>query len=230
MAKSLSCHFNFALRCSEKWQSKWKLQYIRIKKICKRSLDMNPIETTLRILPLRFLILSFLFLNTESNHSETRNDYLPKFSMESQNGIKITEQVLKNKNGLLLGCYPDDWELCKKIGRKIYWKMQNYIYGREKEFEFVGYLNFENPTALQLQYFYKIKNNKNIETIYLDKKGFLKIGLKLKSALLRTYDTNGKLILYENIGSIDDKKVESIFKSFKLNSNKEPNFFGSKEN
>jgi|JI8StandDraft_1071087.scaffolds.fasta_scaffold73548_1 hypothetical protein len=158
-----------------------------------------------------------LLLHTESSHSETRNNNLPKFSMESQNGIKITEQALKNKNSLLLGCYPDDWELCKKIGRKIYWKMQSYIYGREKDFEFIGYINFENPTVLQMQFLQNFKNNKNYETIYLDKKGFLAIGLKPKFALLRTYDSKGILILYEEISTIDDKKVEWIFKSFKLN-------------
>jgi hypothetical protein len=175
---------------------------------------MNPIETTIKILPLRFLLFIFLILNPELKNSESKNILLPKFSLESQAGVKITEQALKNKNSILLGCYPDDWELCKKIGRKIYWKMQNYIYGREKEFEFIGYLNFENPTISQLQFFKKFKDNKNFETIYLDKKGDLKRGLKSKIALLRTYNTNGNQILYEEITSIDDEKVKWIFNSF----------------
>lgn len=186
----------------------------KTKQILIQSLDMNPIETTIKILPLRFLLFIFLILNPELKNSESKNILLPKFSLESQAGVKITEQALKNKNSILLGCYPDDWELCKKIGRKIYWKMQNYIYGREKEFEFIGYLNFENPTISQLQFFKKFKDNKNFETIYLDKKGDLKRGLKSKIALLRTYNTNGNQILYEEITSIDDEKVKWIFNSF----------------
>jgi hypothetical protein len=186
----------------------------KTKQILIQSLDMNPIETTIKILPLRFLLFIFLILNPEPKNSESKNILLPKFSLESQAGVKITEQALKNKNSILLGCYPDDWELCKKIGRKIYWKMQNYIYGREKEFEFIGYLNFENPTTIQLQFFKKFKDNKNFETIYLDKKGDLKRGLKSKIALLRTYNTNGNQILYEEITSIDDEKVKWIFNSF----------------
>lgn len=186
----------------------------KTKQILIQSLDMNPIETTIKILPLRFLLFIFLILNPEPKNSESINILLPKFSLESQAGVKITEQALKNKNSILLGCYPDDWELCKKIGRKIYWKMQNFIYGREKEFEFIGYLNFENPTTSQLQFFKKFKDNKNFETIYLDKKGDLKRGLKSKIALLRTYNTNGNQILYEEITSIDDEKVKWIFNSF----------------
>ncbi len=186
----------------------------KTKQILIQSLDMNPIETTIKILPLRFLLFIFLILNPEPKNSESKNILLPKFSLESQAGVKITEQALKNKNSILLGCYPDDWELCKKIGRKIYWKMQNFIYGREKEFEFIGYLNFENPTTSQLQFFKKFKDNKNFETIYLDKKGDLKRGLKSKIALLRTYNTNGNQILYEEITSIDDEKVKWIFNSF----------------
>jgi hypothetical protein len=164
---------------------------------------------------LLFFLQNFLSPNL-SLSAKDRNSQIPVFSMKNQFNQTISNKELMNKNSVIMGCLPEDWKLCKSLGRKIYWLMQNHIYGNEENFKFVGFLVTDSLSSEKLNQLKSLLNSDKIEPLYFDLKGELKKGLKKNTMLLTTYDARGKLIRNENIQSMDDKLVKEIYNEFTI--------------
>lgn len=165
-----------------------------------------------------FFLLVFFFqkyfsLNLSLNAEEIKSD-IPIFAMKNQFEESIANSNIKKKNTILMGCYPEDWMLCKSLARKIYWLMQNHIYGKEDSYKFIAFINAQNLSKQDLIQIKSLLKNDRIEPLYFDSKGELKSGLRSKTMLLTTYNSSGKIIRKENISEMNAREVEKIFKEF----------------
>jgi len=115
-----------------------------------------------------------------------------------------------------MGCLPEDWKLCKSLGRKIYWLMQNHIYGNEENFKFLGFISTNGLSSDKIKQLKSLLNSDQIEPLYFDLKGELKEGLRKNTMLLKTYDTKGNLIRNKNVKTMDDKIVKEIYNEFTI--------------
>ncbi|TGN20499.1 hypothetical protein EHS15_03820 [Leptospira idonii] len=134
---------------------------------------------------------------------------MPKFSIEDQYGKTFTHQSQKGKPVLILGCELKDIELCRKLGRKIYWKMQNLLWKDSNKVSFLFYLNLKETNSLVEKYLEDAKS-KEFESVLLDRKGELAEGLQREKAYLRIFDKKGKQIHREYLSEVDETKIKEI--------------------
>lgn len=162
---------------------------------------------------LQYLFSSNLSLIAKENKTE-----MPVFAMKNQFEESISNSNLKNKNAIIMGCYPEDWKLCKSLARNIYWLMQNHIYGKEDSYKFIAFIETENLSIQDLNQIKSLLKNDRIEPLFFDSKGELKSGLRKKTMLLTTYSSSGKMIRKENISEMNNLTVEKIYKELSFQS------------
>ncbi|TGM97616.1 hypothetical protein [Leptospira dzoumogneensis] len=150
------------------------------------------------------LLLSVFGLNADENEK------LPDFKLADQKGKVFNSKTAKGNTYFLLGCGFKDVVLCRKHGRKIYWKMQTLL-KEEDHVIFSAYLNLKNAPSAVFDYILQEKE-KDYESILLDKKGILSNGLAEGKSFLRVYSPKGVLIHKEYFGSVDDTKVSELYK------------------
>ncbi|MGJ4745722.1 hypothetical protein ACQV5M_05110 [Leptospira sp. SA-E8] len=150
------------------------------------------------------LFLSAFGLSTEEKEK------LPDFKLADQKGKVFNSASAKGNTYFLLGCGFKDVVLCRKHGRKIYWKMQTLLKD-EDHATFSAYLNLKNAPSAVYDYILQEKE-KDYESILLDKKGILSNGLVEGRSFLRVYSPKGTLIHKEYFESVDDAKVSELYK------------------
>jgi hypothetical protein len=139
---------------------------------------------------------------------------LPKFRLPDQKNIIFDSESAKGNTYFLLGCGFKDIVLCRKHGRKIYWKMQTLI-NEDEQVLFSAYLNLKGAPKAAFDYILKEKD-KEYESILLDKDGLLENGLSDGKSFLRIYSPKGKLLHTEYFYTVDDAKVLQLFEFVKM--------------
>lgn len=129
--------------------------------------------------------------------------------MKDQYGQIYSTQTIKSKPVVLLGCYIRDLEICRKIGRKIYWKMQNLLWKDVSKVNFLMYLDLRETNQMVEKYI-DDSRTKEFESILLDRKGELSIGLKKKEGYLRIYNKLGVEIFSEYLETIENEKITKL--------------------
>jgi hypothetical protein len=164
------------------------------------------------------IFFSFLFFSVffsvslySENKVNARNP-IPNFRLLDQFGNKISSQDLKGKKAIYAGCYPEDEEVCRKIARKIYWKMQSLIYGKEKEYFFLGYVLLNKSNPLLAESLIPKYKSSGYESVYLDWKGILEKGAQKGSVHIRAVRPNGQIVLEEHWKKANNEDVMNLYK------------------
>ncbi|RHX92159.1 hypothetical protein [Leptospira stimsonii] len=155
---------------------------------------------------MRWSILVFIGLISFSIFSSD----LPDFQIKDQRGKKLSSKALKGKTSVLLGCGYADIVLCRKHGRKIYWRMQNHIDESKDNVEFVAFLDLRNAPEAVHSYIDE-NHSKNYESVFLDEKGVLSSGIKPNFSWLRIFSGNKKLIYESYYQTVDDSTVDKLY-------------------
>ncbi|WP_135355065.1 hypothetical protein [Leptospira ryugenii] len=134
--------------------------------------------------------------------------------MEDQYQKSIQSKNLKNQTVVLMGCEKEDIELCRKIGRKIYWKLQNLLWKDSQRVHFIAYLNLTDSNSMIERYILESRE-KQFEPIYFDRKGELKEGLKKDFVFFRIFGKKGDILNAEHFKSIENESIQSIYKILK---------------
>lgn len=137
-------------------------------------------------------------------------DDLPRFKLRDQRGETIDSGDFKGKTLLLLGCNFKDVILCRKHGRKIYWRMQNLLDENEDKVAFVAFLDFREAPKEVYSYIEK-NRNKNYESVYLDEKGVLSSGVRSDFSWLRIFSRNKRLLYESYYSEVNDRIVDSLY-------------------
>lgn len=109
-----------------------------------------------------------------------------------------------------MGCFLRDLEICRKQGRKLYWKMQNLLWKDSTKVHFLLYLDFQETNKLVEDYLEESKT-KQFESILLDRKGHLAIGLTKSVSYLRIYNKTGKLISSSYQEEMDEALIQEVY-------------------
>jgi cytochrome oxidase Cu insertion factor (SCO1/SenC/PrrC family) len=159
---------------------------------------------------MRKILLFYTFFATHIIISAS----IPPFSFQDQYENKLNSKNLIGHPTVLIGCEKDDLELCRKTGRKLYWKMQNLLWKDSSKVKFVAYLNLKETNSLIEKYISDSKH-REFESIYLDRKGELSNGLKDDSVYVRIYDPKGNEIYKEYLNTINDQIIKDIYEILK---------------
>lgn len=135
---------------------------------------------------------------------------LPDFQLKDQRGRKLVSKDLKGKTSVFLGCGYLDIVLCRKHGRKIYWRMQNLVDESRDNVEFVAYIDLRNAPQAVHSYIYE-NHSKNYESVFLDETGILSSGIKPNFSWLRIFSGNKKLIYESYYQTVDDNTVDKLY-------------------
>ncbi|WP_243398298.1 hypothetical protein [Leptospira adleri] len=135
---------------------------------------------------------------------------LPDFQLKDQKGRKLASKDLKGKTSVLLGCGYTDIVLCRKHGRKIYWRMQNLVDESRDNVEFVAFIDLRNAPKAVHSYIYE-NHSKNYESVFLDETGILSSGIKPNFSWLRIFSGNKKLIYESYYQTVDDNTVDKLY-------------------
>ncbi|WP_036040517.1 hypothetical protein [Leptospira alstonii] len=135
---------------------------------------------------------------------------LPDFQLKDQRGQVLNSKALKGKTVFLLGCSYTDIVLCRKHGRKIYWRMQNLIDESKDFVEFVAFIDLRNaPSAVSV--YIDENKSKNYESIFLDSKGVISSGIRPDFSWLRIFSRDKKQIFESYYKEVDDRTVDSLY-------------------
>ncbi|TGL44281.1 hypothetical protein [Leptospira perdikensis] len=135
---------------------------------------------------------------------------MPQFQMKDQYGQSYSDSSVKGKPVVLMGCFLRDLEICRKQGRKLYWKMQNLLWKDSTKVHFLLYLDFQETNKLVEDYLEESKT-KQFESILLDRKGHLAIGLTKSVSYLRIYNKTGKLISSSYQEEMDEALIQEVY-------------------
>ncbi len=139
---------------------------------------------------------------------------LPVFSFEDQYQNQLSSKNLNGYPIVLIGCEKDDIELCRKMGRKIFWKLQNLLWKDSPKVKFVPYLNLTVSNQV-IEKYIKDSKSRNFESIYLDRKGELTEGLRSDFVFFRIFNKKGIELKREYFESVTDEKVKEIYEILK---------------
>lgn len=163
----------------------------------------------MRMFSFAFLLGIIIFRSLEA---KSKVD-LPEFHLPDQKGTVFHSGSAKGQVYFLLGCGFQDVILCRKHGRKIYWKMQTLLNDEDKV-SFSAYLGLKGAPKQALDYISEEKD-KDYESILLDKAGILEEGLQNGKSYLRVYSPQGKLVHREYFENVNDAKVLELFEIVK---------------
>ncbi|ASV09149.1 hypothetical protein B2G50_10815 [Leptospira interrogans serovar Canicola] len=135
---------------------------------------------------------------------------LPDFQLKDQRNKVLNTKILKGKIVFLLGCSYMDIVLCRKHGRKFYWRMQNLIDESEDFVEFIALVDLRNaPNAIQVNI--DENKSKNYESILLDTKGVLSSGIRPNVSWLRILTRSKNQIFESYYKEVDDQTVDFLY-------------------
>lgn len=171
----------------------------------KRKLQFNPL-IRFQILLFKNILFMICLLSTVSIFSSD----LPDFQLKDQRNKVLNSKNLKGKMVFLLGCSYVDIALCRKHGRKIYWRMQNLIDESDDFVEFIAFVDLRNaPSAVQV--YIDENKSKNYESVLLDTKGVLSSGIRPNVSWLRIFSRSKKQIFESYYKEVNDQTVDSLY-------------------
>ncbi|WP_246838006.1 peroxiredoxin family protein [Leptospira levettii] len=162
---------------------------------------MNDILKAQKNLILLFLLLFSLPIIADS---------IPQFQMKDQYGQSYSDTSVKGKPIVLMGCFLRDVEVCRKQGRKLYWKMQNLLWKDSNKVNFLLYLDLKESNKIVEDYIEESKH-KQYENILLDRKGQLTNGLSKGEVYIRIYNKSGKLISSSYQSQIEETLIQEVY-------------------
>lgn len=113
-----------------------------------------------------------------------------------------------------MGCFLRDVEVCRKQGRKLYWKMQNLLWKDSNKVNFLMYLDLKESNKLVEDYIEESKH-KQYENILLDRKGQLANGLSKGEVFIRVYNKSGKLLSSTYKSEIEETLIQEVYEILK---------------
>lgn len=134
--------------------------------------------------------------------------------MKDQYGQSYSDHTVKGKPIVLMGCFLRDVEVCRKQGRKLYWKMQNLLWKDSNKVNFLMYLDLKESNKLVEDYIEESKH-KQYETILLDRKGQLANGLSRGEVFIRIYNKSGKLLSSSYKSEIEETLIQEVYEILK---------------
>ncbi len=164
---------------------------------------MNTLKNVSRFV---IFLLAVVFVSGE----EWKTQPMPQFQMKDQYGQSYSDGLVKGKPVVLMGCFLRDLELCRKQGRKLYWKMQNLLWKDSNKVHFLLYLDFQETNKLVEDYLEESKT-KQFESILLDRKGHLAVGLTKGESYLRIYNKAGKMISSSYQEEMGEALIQEIY-------------------
>ncbi|WP_244147642.1 TlpA family protein disulfide reductase [Leptospira yanagawae] len=141
-------------------------------------------------------------------------DSIPQFQMKDQYGQSYSDSSIKGKPIVLMGCFLRDVEVCRKQGRKLYWKMQNLLWKDSNKVNFLMYLDLKESNKLVEDYIEESKH-KQYENILLDRKGQLANGLSKGEVFIRIYNKSGKLLSTTYKSEIEETLIQEVYEILK---------------
>ncbi|ABZ92580.1 hypothetical protein EHQ92_03800 [Leptospira biflexa] len=141
-------------------------------------------------------------------------DSIPQFQMKDQYGQSYSDTSVKGKPIVLMGCFLRDVEICRKQGRKLYWKMQNLLWKESNKVNFLMYLDLKESNKIVEEYIEESKH-KQYETILLDRKGQLTNGLTRGEVYIRIYNKSGKLLSSIYKSEIEETLIQEVYEILK---------------
>ncbi|TGM37528.1 hypothetical protein EHQ91_12635 [Leptospira biflexa] len=141
-------------------------------------------------------------------------DSIPQFQMKDQYGQSYSDTSVKGKPIVLMGCFLRDVEICRKQGRKLYWKMQNLLWKESNKVNFLMYLDLKESNKIVEDYIEESKH-KQYETILLDRKGQLTNGLTRGEVYIRIYNKSGKLLSSTYKSEIEETLIQEVYEILK---------------
>ncbi len=139
---------------------------------------------------------------------------LPNFILNDQYGKSYKNTDFVGKPSLFLTCFANDIDLCRKIGRKIYWKLQNLLWSDSDQVHFQLVLLIPDENVLVNQYIQESKN-KGYESVLIDRKGYFSDHVKKGMAHLDIHNKQGKAVHFLDYSSIDEEGIQEIHKLLK---------------
>ncbi|MCG6151025.1 peroxiredoxin family protein [Leptospira bandrabouensis] len=184
---------------------KTKKNRIKTQKIFALAVNgfMNRLKSVSRFV---IFLLAVVFISQEKWEAQP----MPQFQMKDQYGQSYSDSSVKGKPVVLMGCFLRDLELCRKQGRKLYWKMQNLLWKDSSKVHFLLYLDFQETNKLVENYLEESKT-KQYESILLDRKGHLTVGLTKGESYLRIFNKSGKLISSSYQEEMDENLIQEIY-------------------
>ncbi|XDD42814.1 hypothetical protein AB3N58_00155 [Leptospira sp. WS60.C2] len=141
-------------------------------------------------------------------------DSIPQFQMKDQYGQSYSDTSVKGKPVVLMGCFLRDLEICRKQGRKLYWKMQNLLWKDSTKVNFLLYLDLKESNKMVEDYIEESKH-KQYESILLDRRGQLVNGLSRGEVYVRIYNKSGKLITSTYQSQIEESFIQEVYEILK---------------
>lgn len=141
-------------------------------------------------------------------------DSIPQFQMKDQYGQSYSDTSVKGKPVVLMGCFLRDLEICRKQGRKLYWKMQNLLWKDSNKVNFLLYLDLKESNKMVEDYIEESKH-KQYESILLDRRGQLVNGLSRGEVYVRIYNKSGKLITSTYQSQIEESFIQEVYEILK---------------
>lgn len=136
---------------------------------------------------------------------------LPPFHLKDQRGKEVHSDSLSQKSVILIGCYPEDETVCRKVARKIYWKIQTFAYGKEDKIAVIGYLVLIGKTHEESAPILEILRRPGYESVFLDWNGELVPGVQRKKVLVRGYHPKRGLVFEEQWSTSDNDRVRTLY-------------------
>ncbi|WP_244935846.1 TlpA family protein disulfide reductase [Leptospira bouyouniensis] len=155
-----------------------------------------------------FLFLLVVFF------APVKADSIPQFQMKDQYGQSYSDSSVKGKPIVLMGCYLRDVEICRKQGRKLYWKMQNLLWKDSHKVNFLFYLDLKETNKIVEDYIEESKH-KQYENILLDRKGHLANGLSKGEVYIRIFNKSGKLLSSTYQSQIEETLIQEVYEILK---------------
>ncbi|WCL49439.1 hypothetical protein [Leptospira sp. GIMC2001] len=158
-----------------------------------------------------FFVIGLLYFAFVFTITSKENPTLPEFSLHDQFGKAHKTSDLKGKSTILVGCLPQDRELCRRLARKIFWKIQTYSYGQEEKIVCLGYLSLGEENRSQIQPLEHLLSKPGYEPILLDWNNQLREGIIKGKVYVRGFNRRGKEIVSEQWTETNNQKVKSLF-------------------
>lgn len=135
---------------------------------------------------------------------------LPVFQLNDQYGKTYRNSDFLGKPSLFLTCSAVDIEICRKVGRKIYWKLQNLLWKDSDKVVFQLVILVPEENVLIDKYIQESKGQ-GFERVLLDRKGVFSDHNKKGMAHLDINNKQGKSLHNFDYSSIDDDQIQEIF-------------------
>lgn len=152
----------------------------------------------------------FLFCILAMAHTVLASN-IPEFVLRDPKGNQIQTSDFHGKRLILVGCFPEDAETCRKSARKIYWLMEKKSMQYKIQIERIGFISVQGIPKPLLETLSNHLNNPGYENIYFDEKGYFKDSLKKGFIFIQGFDAKGNLKFKEYKSEVFSNDINRYF-------------------